>query len=268
MRAARHQNGDAAGRRRDQSAGRPHPSIVLPGGLAELASILAATRPTLLRQVRPQTAWIANRSLGTTRSSSKCAKSRADVGELFFRPAAENRDPPAGLRRRATGSASISSACAREVTPSKRNSSCSAARTQWAWLSIRPGMTVRRSRSITRVCGPLSFSMSALVLSVATMRPPRIASASAMVKRSSTVTILPLTSTVSGACATAGTDANASRQANRTRFRSEPISSSSFSFGVLPVILIPASLMSGPPFGHLVLDELGQLPRRAEYAAG
>ena len=51
----------------------------------------------------------------------------------------------------------------REVTPSKRSSSCSAARIQWEWLSIRPGMTVRPLRSITRVsAGPASLSMSAL----------------------------------------------------------------------------------------------------------
>src|SRR5262245_29213296 len=105
---------------------------------------------------------------------------------------------PAGAVR--TRSASMRSACWREVTPSNRSSSCSAARTQWAWLSIRPGMTVRPLRSMARVCGPLSLPMSAAV-PVATMRPERMASACVIVKRSSTVTILPLMRMVSAGCA-------------------------------------------------------------------
>src|SRR5262249_21250550 len=53
-----------------------------------------------------------------------------------------------------------------------------------------------------RVCGPLSLSVSAAV-PTATIRFPRIASDCAMVKRSSTVTILPLTRMVSAGCACA-----------------------------------------------------------------
>ena len=64
-------------------------------------------------------------------------------------------------------------------------------------------MTVRPARSITRVCGPLSASISAVVPTL-TMRSPLMASAWAMVKRSSTVTILPLTSSMSGVCARTG----------------------------------------------------------------
>ena len=64
------------------------------------------------------------------------------------------------------------------------------------WLSISPGMTVRRLRSTTRVSGPLCFSTSAL-LPTARMRSPLIANASATMNRSSTVTILPFSSTIS-----------------------------------------------------------------------
>src|SRR5262245_38546860 len=75
---------------------------------------------------------------------------------------------------------------------------------------MSPGITVRRLRSITRVCGPLSLSVSAAV-PTATIRPPRIASDSAMLKRSSTVTILPLTRMVSAGCACAAVPSAASK---------------------------------------------------------
>src|SRR5262245_36955565 len=75
---------------------------------------------------------------------------------------------------------------------------------------MSPGITVRRLRSMVRVCGPLSRSVSAAV-PTATIRPPRIASDSAMVKRSSTVTILPLVRMVSAGCACAAVPSPASR---------------------------------------------------------
>ena len=58
------------------------------------------------------------------------------------------------------------------------------------WLSISPGMTVRPPRSIRRVPAPASLPMSSL-LPTATMRSPRMATACAIVKRSSTVMIFP-----------------------------------------------------------------------------
>src|SRR2546428_8297150 len=62
-------------------------------------------------------------------------------------------------------------------------------------------MTVRLRRSIIFV--PVSFSLStSALLPTATMRCPLIATACAIVKRTSTVTILPLKTTMS--CAAAG----------------------------------------------------------------
>src|SRR5262245_2057186 len=69
-------------------------------------------------------------------------------------------------------------------------------------------MTVRPPRSMVRVDGPLSASISAVVPTLR-MRPPLMASAWAIVKRSSTVTTLPLTRTVSGTCAAAANGAAA-----------------------------------------------------------
>src|SRR2546429_244554 len=93
---------------------------------------------------------------------------------------------------------------ATKATPPTRNSSCSGARMKWAWLSMSPGITVCFLRSITFVPPPWSSSTSAL-LPTATMRCPRIASPCAIVKRSSTVTILPFTRMVSaGSAARAG----------------------------------------------------------------
>ena len=63
--------------------------------------------------------------------------------------------------------------------------------------SIRPGITVRPSRSITRVCGPASLRTSAVV-PVAAMRPSRMASAWRTDACESTVRILPLMRIVSG----------------------------------------------------------------------
>src|SRR6266852_1174551 len=61
-------------------------------------------------------------------------------------------------------------------------------------------MTVRFRRSIVFVPAPFSLSTSAS-LPTATMRCPLIATACAIVKRSSTVTILPLKRTMSSATA-------------------------------------------------------------------
>ena len=58
------------------------------------------------------------------------------------------------------------------------------------WLSISPGMTALPPRSIRLVFGPASRVISWLV-PTATMRSPRIATACAIVKRSSTVMIFP-----------------------------------------------------------------------------
>ena len=48
----------------------------------------------------------------------------------------------------------------------------------WMWESIRPGMTVRPPRSMTRVAGPASARMSA-ELPIAAILPSRTASACA-----------------------------------------------------------------------------------------
>ena len=69
---------------------------------------------------------------------------------------------------------------------------------------MRPGMTVRPRRSITRVDGPANFRTSS-VDPVAVIRPSVTASPIATVERESSVTILPLIRMVSGACAEAGT---------------------------------------------------------------
>ena len=58
------------------------------------------------------------------------------------------------------------------------------------WLSISPGVTALPPRSIRLVFGPASRVISWLV-PTATMRSPRIATACAIVKRSSTVMIFP-----------------------------------------------------------------------------
>jgi hypothetical protein len=62
---------------------------------------------------------------------------------------------------------------------------------KWAWLSISPGMTVFPFRSIVCVPGPPSLPISTL-RPVARTRSPLIAIAWLIVKRSSTVTTLPL----------------------------------------------------------------------------
>ena len=54
----------------------------------------------------------------------------------------------------------------------------SPARMAWMWESIRPGMTVRPPRSMTRVAGPASARMSA-ELPIAAIFPSRTASACA-----------------------------------------------------------------------------------------
>ena len=66
------------------------------------------------------------------------------------------------------------------------------------WLSISPGMTARPRRSIRRVAGDASFATSAS-LPTATMRSPRMATACAIEKRSSTVMIFPFDRMTSGA---------------------------------------------------------------------
>jgi hypothetical protein len=58
------------------------------------------------------------------------------------------------------------------------------------WLSISPGMTARPFRSMRCVRGPANAAI-AWLLPVARMRSPRIATASEIEKRSSTVMILP-----------------------------------------------------------------------------
>src|SRR2546422_4083195 len=81
-------------------------------------------------------------------------------------------------------------------------------------------MTVRPLRSMMRVAGPRSASISAVAPTL-TMRCPRTASAWAMVKRSFTVTTLPLTRNVSAGCASAIPVRTAS--ARRTRLCNNPI---------------------------------------------
>ena len=95
---------------------------------------------------------------------------------------------------------SISIACSRESIPSHRSSSSHVlpARRRCRWLSISPGMAVRPLRSIVLVPGPASLAIS-WVEPTATMRSPLTATAWAIVKRSSTVTILPFENTRSAA---------------------------------------------------------------------
>ena len=80
---------------------------------------------------------------------------------------------------------------------------------------MRPGITVRPCRSITRVAGPASFCTSA-VLPVATIFPSRIAIACRIENWLSTVTTLPLTRTVSGLCAASGAAPNSAQTMSAT----------------------------------------------------
>src|SRR5262245_17110927 len=91
------------------------------------------------------------------------------------------------------------------------------------WESMRPGMTVRPPRSMMRVAGPAKPRMSA-ERPTATIVSSRTANASAMVERSSSVTILPLTSAVSGDCAATGraNAANAKAAARRRPTAARP----------------------------------------------
>src|SRR5579871_2836762 len=66
--------------------------------------------------------------------------------------------------------------------------------------SIRPGITVRPCRSISRVCGPACLRISALVPTAAIL-PLRMARASRTEKLRSTVRIFPLLRIISGFCA-------------------------------------------------------------------
>src|SRR6185503_20451180 len=129
------------------------------------------------------------------RSSSSSGKPRGSSVNCCSAqpPSTAIHSPGRAARTRAESSASAS---LRVVTPSKRSSSCSAARIQCEWLSMSPGITVRPRSSITFVAPPASLRMSALA-PTATMRCPLIATACAIVKRSSTVTILPPTRIVS-----------------------------------------------------------------------
>src|SRR5215468_375557 len=128
---------------------------------------------------------------------------------------------------------------------------------------MSPGITVRRLRSMTRVCGPLSLSVSAVV-PTATMRVPRIASDSAMVKRSSTVTILPLMRMVSAGCACAAVPSptkSATAAARMIELRIIPLPLNLIG-GRSLVDLDVGRLDDRPPFVHLVLEMLGQRLRR------
>jgi len=91
------------------------------------------------------------------------------------------------------------------VTPSRRASfgQYSVARITWLWLSMSPGITVRPARSTMRVAGP-ALARSASLSPTAPIRSPAIAIACSIANWSSTVTILPLTSSRSGVCAIAG----------------------------------------------------------------
>src|SRR6185436_4125437 len=71
---------------------------------------------------------------------------------------------------------------------------------KWVCPSFRPGITMRRPASITRVLGPLYFSSSP-GLPTATMRSPRIAIASAFGCFGSSVAMRPLTTRTSAASA-------------------------------------------------------------------
>ena len=87
-----------------------------------------------------------------------------------------------------------SSACARDPTPSSRTSHCHVvpARSRCMWLSMSPGMTARPAEVDAprgRPCQPCDVLGRS---PTGAIRSPRMATASATVKRSSTVMILPL----------------------------------------------------------------------------
>src|SRR5579872_4844548 len=74
------------------------------------------------------------------------------------------------------------------------------------WESMRPGITVRPCRSITRVCAPACLRISALP-PTAVIFPSRIARASWVENWRSTVRIFPFTKMVSAPCENAGSAA-------------------------------------------------------------
>src|SRR3954451_261567 len=96
-------------------------------------------------------------------------------------------------------------ASAIEVAPIQLTSveNFSPARMAWICESMRPGMTVRPPRSMTRVPGPEYRVMSADA-PVAMILSPRIAIAWVIDDCASSVMILPLIRTVSAGCAAAG----------------------------------------------------------------
>ena len=117
----------------------------------------------------------------------------------------------------------ISIACFRDSTPSNRSSLAQVfpARSRCMWLSISPGVTALPPRSIRLRAGPASRPMSALV-PTATMRSPRMATAWAIVKRSSTVTIFPFDRIRSGGgCCARDHRARAGEREQRTGDREQ-----------------------------------------------
>src|SRR5215207_8569227 len=108
-------------------------------------------------------------------------------------------------------------------------------------------MTVRPARSIARVFGPLSLSISALV-PTATIRAPLTASACAIVKRPSTVTILPLVKMVSADCAIAAVVHAASMQTRNARKMPRPMFCvlQRFLYRASRSMVIRASRITGP----------------------
>src|SRR5215470_1193679 len=112
---------------------------------------------------------------------------------------------------------------------------------------MSPGITVRRLRSMTRVCGPFSLSVSAAV-PTATTRLPRIASDSAMLKRSSTVTIFPFVRMVSAGCACAAVPSAMEKHAAMAH--------------MIELRMIPLPL--SPIGGHSLVDlDIGRLDDRS-----
>src|SRR5262245_22919352 len=119
---------------------------------------------------------------------------------------------------------------------------------------------------MTRGCGPLSLSVSAAE-PTATMRVPRIASDSAMLKRSSTVTIFPFVRMVSAGCACAAVPSAMEKHAamaHMIELRMIPLPLSPIG-GRSLVDLDIGRLDDRPPLVHLVLEMGGQrLRRRAD----
>ena len=135
----------------------------------------------------------------------------AILRELLRVPAARN-DQPCARRHAVRRLANAIQSFASERVPIQFTSvlKLSAARMACMWESIKPGMTVRPWRSMTRACAPAILRISDEV-PTATILPPLTSSASTVENCESAVRILPLSKIV---CAN---DAPAANRAMNSR---------------------------------------------------